>query len=150
MAGDANGGAEPRGERPRRSRTSKPTGARRRRGEDDQQVGSAQRGESRRREERDRRGEPADEQAKQRLEASEAAKFAVDHVTSLTGREPEGVTSLELTDDGWLVGVEVVESRRVPDSTDVLAVYEAAVDHSGGLLSYRRVDRYARGRGNER
>jgi Gas vesicle synthesis protein GvpO len=133
--GDARDEATSRGERPRQRRASERTEPRRRRREADQQDAAPRR--------------PAREQAPQ-LEAAEAAKFAVDHVTALTGREPEGITSLEPTDDGWLVGVEVVESRRVPDSTDVLAVYEAAVDHDGRLVSYRRVDRYARGRGNER
>ncbi|NYI84981.1 hypothetical protein HNR68_003611 [Saccharopolyspora hordei] len=68
----------------------------------------------------------------------------------LTGRQIEGVTSIERGDEGWLVGVEVVESRRVPDTADILAVYQAELDHDGDLLSYRRVDRYARGRGDGR
>ncbi|MEV4733724.1 gas vesicle protein GvpO [Saccharopolyspora sp. NPDC049426] len=144
MAGDARDEAQPRRERPRQRRASEPTERRRRRREEDQEKGAAQR------EEPGSREASADEPATRQLGATEAAKLAVDHVTALTGRDSEGVTSLERTDDGWLVGVEVVESHRVPDSTDVLAVYEAELDHSGELVSYRRRDRYARGRGNER
>jgi hypothetical protein len=63
----------------------------------------------------------------------------------MTGKEPEGITSLEQTDDGgWVVGVEVVEIRRIPDSTDILAVYEAELDAEGELLAYKRVKRYSR------
>ncbi len=69
-------------------------------------------------------------------------------VAELTGREPEGVTSVQREGDGWVIGVEVVESRRIPDSTDVMAVYEAELDESGELVAYRRVDRYARGHGS--
>jgi hypothetical protein len=43
------------------------------------------------------------------------------------------------------VGVEVVEVSRIPDSADILAVYEARLDADGDLVSYRRVRRYARG-----
>jgi hypothetical protein len=75
-----------------------------------------------------------------------AARLAGEHVTELTGREPEGVTSLERTDDGWRIGVEVVEARRIPDSTDILAVYRVELDADGDLVSYRRDDRYHRGR----
>lgn len=150
MAGEAKDDAKRRAERPRQRRASETTERRRRRRDEDQEKGSTQQEEPRRREASDRREAPARERTTRRLDATEAAKLAVDHVTALTGRDSEGVTSLERTDDGWLVGVEVVESHRVPDSTDVLAVYEAAVDHSGELVSYRRVDRYARGRGNER
>ncbi|WP_010313751.1 gas vesicle protein GvpO [Saccharopolyspora spinosa] len=89
-------------------------------------------------------------QAQHSLKAAQVARLAVRQVHELTGRQPEGVTSLERSERGWVVGVEVVESRRVPDTADILAVYEAELDDDGDLVSYRRVDRYARGRGNER
>ncbi|WP_223838414.1 gas vesicle protein GvpO [Saccharopolyspora pogona] len=89
-------------------------------------------------------------QAQHPLKAAQVARLAVRQVHELTGRQPEGVTSLERSETGWVVGVEVVESRRVPDTADILAVYEAELDDDGDLVSYRRVDRYSRGRGNER
>lgn len=80
------------------------------------------------------------------LAPEEVARKAVGHVAEMTGRESEGVISLERTDDGWKVGVEVVESGRIPDTNDILAVYEAELDDEGNLLSYRRTARYYRGR----
>ena len=64
---------------------------------------------------------------------------------ALTGKDAEGVTGLERTDDGWMVRVEVVELRRIPDTTDVLALYEVQTDAHGALESYQRVRRYVRG-----
>jgi hypothetical protein len=58
------------------------------------------------------------------------------------------VTSLERGTDGWLVGVEVVEDRRVPSSADILATYQTQVGMDGELLGYRRTRRYPRGRGD--
>jgi hypothetical protein len=73
------------------------------------------------------------------------ARRAAGYVAELTGKEPDGIVSLEQSgDDRWKVGVEVVETRRIPDSTDVLAVYEAELDAEGELVSYRRVKRYSR------
>jgi hypothetical protein len=83
------------------------------------------------------------------LTARDAAACAARHVRELTGCDPEGVTSLARTDEGWRIGVEVVESRRVPDSTDILAVYSVEVDGSGELVSYDRNDRYYRGRADK-
>ncbi|SDX63320.1 Gas vesicle synthesis protein GvpO [Saccharopolyspora shandongensis] len=97
--------------------------------------------------EEDRRGS---DDGGRSLKAAEAAQLAVRQVHELTGRQPEGVTSLERAENGWRVSVEVVESHRVPDTADILAVYEAELDQDGDLLSYRRVDRYSRGRGDER
>ena len=41
--------------------------------------------------------------------------------------------------------VEVVEVSRIPDSADILAVYDVRLDADGDLISYRRLRRYARG-----
>ncbi len=80
--------------------------------------------------------------------APEAAQAALRAIVELTGKKPEGVTAVEPTEDGWLVGVEVVEDQRVPSSSDILAIYEAELDPDGGLVSYRRGRRYPRGRGD--
>ncbi|MCC9307828.1 gas vesicle protein [Kitasatospora sp. RB6PN24] len=80
--------------------------------------------------------------------AAEAAAKAAAQVQTLTGRGPEGVTALERTGDGWRIGIEVLETRRIPDSTDILAVYEVMLDEDGDLVSYRRESRYYRGRAN--
>jgi hypothetical protein len=63
----------------------------------------------------------------------------------LTGHDVEGVISVERNDDGWKVGVEVVESHRIPDSADILATYEVGLDEDAELMSYRRTERYSRG-----
>ena len=77
------------------------------------------------------------------------ARAAAGQLAELTGRSAEGITGIERTEDGWRVSIEVVESRRIPDSTDILAVYEVDVDGSGELTGYQRVRRYTRGRASE-
>ena len=83
--------------------------------------------------------------AAKRATASQVAAQAAQQLLELTGKGVEGVTGLERTDDGWKVHVEVVEVRRIPDTTDVLALYEVQVDEDGDLMGYRRLRRYARG-----
>ena len=83
------------------------------------------------------------------LTAAEAAQRGLREIAELTGKETEGVTGVEPAEDGWIVGVEVVEDRRVPSSADLLATYQTELDMSGELLSYRRVRRYPRGRGDD-
>ena len=82
------------------------------------------------------------------MTASEAAKAALREIAALTAKQPEGVTGVERTEDGWTVGIELVEDQRIPSSADILAIYETTIDADGELLSYRRVRRYARGRGD--
>jgi hypothetical protein len=73
------------------------------------------------------------------------ARRASADLAELLGRDPEAITSLERTDDGWRVGVEILEIRRIPDTADVLAEYEVEADEEGHLTAYRRARRYTRG-----
>lgn len=82
------------------------------------------------------------------LTAAKAARMGLQQVAEVTGREADGVAEVEPSEDGWVVGVEVVEDRRIPSSTDVLAIYQAELDHGGELVSYRRIKRYKRGQGD--
>ena len=99
-------------------------------------------------------GEAADDEADEaRAEPSRDGGAAVqiirrarEQLAEVTGRTPEAVLGLEKRDDGWVVTVEVVELARIPNSTDVLAAYEAHLDSDGELLEYTRTQRYHRGR----
>jgi hypothetical protein len=93
-------------------------------------------------EDADRRPRPA-----HGLSAARAARAGLRQIAELTGKKPEGVTGVEPAEDGWLVGVEIVEDQRIPSSADILAIYQADVDSEGELASYRRVRRYSRGSG---
>ncbi|PVZ05373.1 gas vesicle protein GvpO [Actinomycetospora cinnamomea] len=65
--------------------------------------------------------------------------------------EWETLSGLRRGGEGWTVTMDVVETPRVPSTTDVVAVYEVDLDDAGDLLGYRRLRHYVRGRGdNER
>jgi hypothetical protein len=44
----------------------------------------------------------------------------------------------------------VIEDHRIPSAADILATYETEIGLDGELISYRRIRRYARGRGDDR
>jgi hypothetical protein len=92
------------------------------------------------------RPERGRQMVRERLKPMDAATAAVAQIAELTGRDVQGIVSLEPSEDGWVVGIEVVEDRRIPSSTDVLAMYEVEIDSRGELLSYTRKRRYARGK----
>lgn len=83
------------------------------------------------------------------MTAAEAARAALRQIAELTAKQPEGITGVERTEDGWAVGVELVEDQRIPSSSDILATYEIAIGPDGEMQAYRRIRRYARGRGDE-
>ncbi|MFF0533204.1 gas vesicle protein GvpO [Nocardia amikacinitolerans] len=77
--------------------------------------------------------------------AAQAAAAAIAELAELTSKQAEGATSAEPIEDGWLVEVEVLEDRRIPSSSDMLALYEVELDADGNLVAYRRTRRYSRG-----
>jgi hypothetical protein len=82
------------------------------------------------------------------LTVKEAAKAALEQIMDLTAKPAESITGVERTEDGWRIGIEVVEDRRIPSSADILATYRAEVNEDGQLMSYHRIRRYPRGRGD--
>jgi hypothetical protein len=96
-----------------------------------------------------RRGDAPRASAPKRPTGLRIASDAARQLLDLTGREAEGITGVERTEDGWKVQVEVVELRRIPDTTDMLALYELEVDSDGDVQGYRRLRRYVRGAAGE-
>jgi len=74
-----------------------------------------------------------------------AARRAADEMFELTGQRSERVISVAKQDDSWHIGLEVVELHRLPDSADILGVYEVTLDTRGELVTCVRERRYVRG-----
>lgn len=80
------------------------------------------------------------------LTAKGAIRRSIEQLEELTGRTPESVIAVDREEDGWKVSLELVESRRIPDTADILAEYVAHIDDRGELAGYHRAARYSRGR----
>jgi len=79
------------------------------------------------------------------LSTPAAVRRAIEYIASFTGKDPIAATSVEPTESGWVVGVEILEESRIPSTSDMLALYEVELDLGGELLAYRRTQRYRRG-----
>ncbi|MGC4951480.1 gas vesicle protein [Streptomyces sp. DT224] len=85
------------------------------------------------------------EQDEKRVDALTAMRQAAAQLSEMLQCEPDSVSAVKATEDGWSADVEVVELERVPDTMSVLASYRVQLDRQGRLMSYERVHRYARG-----
>ena len=83
------------------------------------------------------------------LSVKDVAGAALEQLVELTAKPAESIIRVKRTRDGWSVGIEVVEDRRIPSSADIMATYQADLDDDGDLVSYHRVRRYLRGSGND-
>ena len=76
--------------------------------------------------------------------ARDLAGAALKTIEELTGYEADAVTALQWDGNSWLVTVDVLERKRVPETTDVLGSYVVQLDDEGTLLGYRRTRRFHR------
>jgi hypothetical protein len=83
------------------------------------------------------------------LSIPEIACRAKDQLSSLTGLKASTVSSLLHDEEGWHIVADLIELKRIPESSDILATYEARLDEKGNLISYQRTRRYTRGQVNE-
>ena len=81
--------------------------------------------------------------------AREIAIDAVREVQDLMGRPVESVTGIDKNGNEWTVTLEVVELERIPNTTDVLGVYEVTVDKDGEMTGARRTRRFYRSEAGE-
>ena len=73
------------------------------------------------------------------------AQRAKEQLALLTGLKPDTVSSLSKDENEWRVTVDIVQLKRIPESTDVLATYEVKLDDDGNVISYQRTRSYHRG-----
>ena len=74
---------------------------------------------------------------------------AVGQLQELIGRPVESVTGMEKDGSEWRVKVEVLELERIPNTTDVLGIYEVTLDKNGDLIGAQRTRRYFRSEAGE-
>jgi len=66
-------------------------------------------------------------------------KKARQQLGEVTGLDVCSTVLARKDESGWCVQVEVVEKKSLPDSQDILATYELALDEDGNLLNFTRI-----------
>jgi hypothetical protein len=83
------------------------------------------------------------------MNANEVAEKARQEFVRLGKKPADGVTGLSKTEEGWSVLLEALERRAIPDTMDVLGLYELHLDNEGNLLGLDRKKLRKRGETNE-
>ena len=79
-----------------------------------------------------------------RLSGARLASRLKDELGELLGAPAERVIALRRDGDSWTATVEVLELSRIPETMDLLAVYQVTADRRGEIESWDRLGRYAR------
>ena len=80
------------------------------------------------------------------MDAQEIVAKAQGHIATMGKRSNDGICSICRTDDGWTLSIEVLERKAIPDTMDILGLYEITMNNNGDLLGLER--KKLRKRGN--
>jgi len=69
---------------------------------------------------------------------SQILESAKSQLSAVTGLKSETVTTASKKENGWLVGVELLEMSRIPPATDVIGCYEVQVNDEGEVTGFER------------
>jgi len=72
------------------------------------------------------------------------AQHVKEQLAELTHVKPDTISSISKDEQGWHISVEMIEMKRIPEATDMLATYETLSDEEGNLINFRRTRRYLR------
>jgi hypothetical protein len=83
------------------------------------------------------------------MNANEIIKKAQEEFVRLGKIPADGVTGVSRTEEGWVVSLETLERKTIPDTMDVLGVYQIHLDNEGNLLGFDRKKLRKRGETKE-
>ncbi len=72
------------------------------------------------------------------MRTDELIERARSEFTRLTHSPVHAVTGFSRVDGGGVVSIEVLERKAIPDSMDILGVYEVQLDGEGNFVSFQR------------
>jgi len=84
------------------------------------------------------------------MNADEIIEKAQEGFTKLNKLPINSVIGLAKAEKGWAVTLEVLERRAIPDTMDVLGLYEVRMDNEGNLLGFERKKLRKRGETEEK
>ncbi len=75
----------------------------------------------------------------------EIQEKVVPQIRKLLNKEPEGISLIEKTNEGWKVLCDVLDKKSIPETYDLLKVYEFILDKEAKITSFKLVKKIRRG-----
>lgn len=72
------------------------------------------------------------------IKSNELVSMVKKEFTGLTNLPVDAITGLSKDDGVYTVLLEALERKAIPDSMDVLGIYEVHLDNEGTILSFKR------------
>lgn len=75
----------------------------------------------------------------------ELQKMAFPSIAELLGKAPDSVSSIEKNSEGWAVVCNILEKKAVPETFDLLKVFEVILDKEAKIVRFKQLKKIRRG-----
>ena len=72
------------------------------------------------------------------ISSTDAISKVKKEFTGLTSLKVDGITGLSWDEGKYVVSLEVLEKKSIPDGMDVIGMYEVRLDDDGNVMSFQR------------
>lgn len=79
------------------------------------------------------------------MDIVEVQKKAIPQIKELIKKEPESIASIEKSGEGWTVQCHVLEKKSVPETYDLLKIFEFKLDKNAKITEFKQVKKVRRG-----
>lgn len=79
------------------------------------------------------------------MNITEIRKKITPIIKDLLEKEPEAISSIEKTKEGWIIQCEVLEKKSVPETYDLLKVFEFKLDSNAKIKGFKQIKKIRRG-----
>lgn len=79
------------------------------------------------------------------MKAREAIVVVKEHLDGLTPLKLHNVIGVRKEKENWVVTLELVEKKSIPDAMDIFGIYEATIDEKGEMMNFERKSMRRRG-----
>ena len=79
------------------------------------------------------------------MEVTELVNKLVADFPAMINLQASSVVAISRSEDGWVVSIEMIEKKSIPDSMDILGCYEVSLDGDGEIRDFSRLKLRRRG-----
>lgn len=79
------------------------------------------------------------------MNISEIQEKVVPQIEKLLNKKPEAISSIEKTNEGWRVLCDVLDKKAVPETYDLLKVFEFILDKEARVTNFKQLKKIRRG-----
>lgn len=70
---------------------------------------------------------------------------ALPQIKELLRKDPETISSVEKTQDGWTIQCDVLEKKAIPEIFDLMKIFEFRLDNDAKVTGFKQLKRIRRG-----